>query len=314
MVTSKDKTKGFDADAPNHAGAAPAQAWRVAELLRVLKRARGAVIRALRSHWPEYLCEALGLGIFMVSACLVTCFLESPGSPVHEAISNATLRRMLVGAAMGLTAIAIIYSPFGKRSGAHINPAVTMTFYRLGRVAPWDAAFYVLSQFVGGALGVVVSFVLAPSALKQPAVHFVVTSPGDAGLGAAAMGEAIISFLLMFTVLAVGGSPYASSTGLIAGCLVAVFVAVEAPYSGMSMNPARSAASAIVAADWRAWWMYFVVPPLSMLAAAQAYLSAMGRAHVACAKLQHSADVRCIFCGFVPSARQDHQGPTSGSS
>ena len=50
-----------------------------------------------------------------------------------------------MGLAMGLTAIGIIYSPWGKQSGAHLNPAVTLTFFRLGKVAPWDAVFYVAS-------------------------------------------------------------------------------------------------------------------------------------------------------------------------
>jgi aquaporin Z len=84
----------------------------------------------------EYLCEALGLGLFMVSACLATALFELPESPARRAFPSATARRALIGAAMGLTAIALIYSPWGKRSGAHMNPAVTVTFWRLGRVAP----------------------------------------------------------------------------------------------------------------------------------------------------------------------------------
>ncbi|NJO84009.1 MAG: hypothetical protein HC828_15300, partial [Blastochloris sp.] len=75
-----------------------------------------------------------GLGTFMVSAGVFTTLLEYPGSPVHRAIADADLRRALIGLAMGLTAIAIIYSPFGQRSGAHLNPAVTLTFWWLGKV------------------------------------------------------------------------------------------------------------------------------------------------------------------------------------
>jgi aquaporin Z len=84
---------------------------------------RLSVAQALRAHWPEYLMEAWGLGTFMVSAGVSTALLEYPGSPVHQAIPNGDLRLVLVGLAMGLTAIAIIYSPWGKQSGAHINPA-----------------------------------------------------------------------------------------------------------------------------------------------------------------------------------------------
>jgi aquaporin Z len=257
-------------------------------------------VNDLRGHWREYLCEGLGLGGFMIAACLVTALFEYPGWPVHGAIPSATVRRVLIGIAMGLTAIAIIYSPLGKRSGAHINPSVTLTFYRLGRVAPWDAVCYVLAQLTGGTLGVVVSRALFPAALMHPAVHFVVTAPGASGIVGALVGEATISFILMGTVLAMSASRHAAFTGVVAGCLVAAYVAVEAPYSGMSMNPARSVASSLVAGDWPAWWLYVFVPPLSMLLAAEVYLRAVGWAHVACAKLRHAEDVRCIFCGFVP--------------
>ena len=68
-------------------------------------------------HWREYLAEALGLGLFMVSAGLVATALDSPLSPVHEWIGSADLRRVLAGIAMGLTAIGLIHSPWGKRSG-----------------------------------------------------------------------------------------------------------------------------------------------------------------------------------------------------
>ena len=84
--------------------------------------------RALKEHWPEYVCEAAELGLFMISAGLFTILLFHPGSPVVNFISDPFLRRMFVGIAMGGTAIALIFSPIGKRSGAHFNPAVTLTF------------------------------------------------------------------------------------------------------------------------------------------------------------------------------------------
>jgi aquaporin Z len=69
---------------------------------------------------------------------------------------------------------------------------------------------------------------------------------------------------------------------------------LEAPFSGMSMNPARSFASAAPAGLWDALWIYFVAPPLGMLGAAA--IHARLDARVGCAKLQHSADVPCIHC------------------
>ena len=63
--------------------------------------------------------EALGLGLFMASACGFATLLEHPDSPLHRSISDPLLRRVLMGLAMGLTAIGLIYSPWGRRSGAH---------------------------------------------------------------------------------------------------------------------------------------------------------------------------------------------------
>ena len=114
------------------------------------------MFRALKEHWPEYLCEAAELGLFMISAGLFTILLWHPNSPVPNLIPSEFIRRMLTGIAMGSTAIALIFSPLGKRSGAHFNPAVTLTFWRLGKVKNWDALFYIIAQFVGGIVGVFV--------------------------------------------------------------------------------------------------------------------------------------------------------------
>lgn len=251
----------------------------------------------LRQHWPEYLIEAAGLGLFMVSACLFVTLIEHPASPLPQAIGDPALRRVLIGLAMGLTAITLIYSPWGKRSGAHLNPAVTLTFFRLGKIEPWDALFYILFQFAGGATGMAVAtLLLRSSILSHPAVNFVATLPGEQGVAVAFLAEAAISFGLMLTVLSVSNSPRANRyTGLVAGALVAVYITLEAPLSGMSMNPARSFASALSAQQWTAIWIYFTAPPLGMLGAAAAYVGFRGTAAVLCCKLHHENGQRCIF-------------------
>jgi aquaporin Z len=88
-------------------------------------------------------------------------------------------------------------------------------------------------------------------------------------------------------------------TGLFAGLLVATYISVEAPLSGMSMNPARTFASALPAQLWTALWIYFTAPPLGMLLAAEFYIGMKGVQRVFCAKLHHYNDKRCIFrCNF----------------
>jgi aquaporin Z len=105
-------------------------------------------------HWPEYLMEALGLGLFMMSAGGFATLLWAEGSPVRAAVPSDLARRAVMGVAMGLTAVVNIYSPWGRRSGAHLNPATTLTFWRLGKVSGRDAVFYVAAQFAGGTIGV----------------------------------------------------------------------------------------------------------------------------------------------------------------
>jgi len=231
------------------------------------------LLSALRSHWPEYLLEGLELGLFMISACVFVVLLEYPGSPVHQALPDPILRRVLIGIAMGLTAISIIYSPLGQRSGAHFNPSVTLTFLRLGKVECWDAVFYVLAQFVGGVAGVYVSALLLGGLIAAPSVQYAVTIPGMSGVAVAFLAELGISFIQMSMVLHVSNTKnLARYTGLFAGLMVATYISIEALYSGMSMNPARTFASAFPAHIWTALWLYFIAPPLGMLLAAELYV------------------------------------------
>lgn len=258
------------------------------------------MIVALKQHWPEYLMEAACLGAFMISACIFGALLEYPDSPARLALPDPLVRRALMGLAMGLTAVGIIYSPWGKQSGAHINPAVTLTFWRLGKIAGADALFYVIAQFAGAVIGVFGSAVILGSALAHPAVNYVVTLPTNHTAGAAVLAEVGITFLLMTIVLNVSNrANIARYTGLFAGALVAIYIGVEAPYSGMSMNPARSFGSAAAAQSWKLLWIYFIAPPLGMLLAAEVYLRMKGARGVLCAKFHHHNDKRCIFnCSF----------------
>jgi aquaporin Z len=262
------------------------------------------VIDALKGHWAEYLMEAAELGAFMISACVFTVILWHPGSVVRQSIADPLLRRVLTGAAMGLTAVGIIYSPWGQRSGAHFNPAVTLTFFRLGKIDPWGAFFYVAAQFAGAVIGVLVAAMLLGATIRHPAVSYAATVPGPGGAHVAFSAELLISFGLMSVILAVSNTHrIARYTPLFAGTLVATYISLEAPLSGMSMNPARTFGSAVAAGIWTAFWVYFIAPPLGMLLAAQMYMWDRGAHGVSCAKLHHANNKRCIFrCGYAKTA------------
>jgi aquaporin Z len=259
---------------------------------------------ALHTHWPEYLIEGWALGTFMISAGVVATLLGSPDSTVRAALPDPMVRTVVAGLAMGLTAIALIHSPWGKRSGAHMNPAVTLTFWRLGKTQRWDAIFFMAAQTLGAVLGVlIVAALLGPAFTRSP-VQYAATLPGSAGPWVAFLAELSISGALIFVILTMSGSVrFASFTGLAAGFLVALYISFESPLSGMSMNPARSFASAAPAMLWHHFWIYLTAPVIGMLSGAQLYLAVRGARRIACAKLLHPADVRCIHCGHEPNTR-----------
>lgn len=254
------------------------------------------MVDSILNHWPEYLIEASLLGAFMVAACVAVCVIHHPRSPIARSITRPGIRRVIIGILMGLTAIGLIYSPWGQRSGAHMNPGTTLTFLFLGKVKVWDAIFYICFQFLGALGGVRLAQAFLGRYVRHTDVNFAVTVPGKRGIRAAWIGEFLIAFGMMSMVLV--SSNHAASaayTGVFAGLLVAMYIAIEAPISGMSMNPARTLGSAVPAREFRGLWIYFTAPPLAMLAAAALHAAFFGLDRVYCAKLNHQGHQRCIF-------------------
>jgi aquaporin Z len=201
-----------------------------------------------------------------------------------------------MGLAVGATVIAIVISPWGKQSGGHFNPAITFAFYRLGKVAPWDAFYYVTAQFLGAISGVAMATFVLRGAPGNDAVRYAETVPGVYGSAAAFAGELTISFILMSAILLVSNrETLARYTPYVVGALYAIFITLETPLSGMSMNPARTFGSAFPASYWHALWIYFIAPTMGMLVAAEVFLRARGGVEPYCAKLHHANNKRCIF-------------------
>jgi aquaporin Z len=244
--------------------------------------------------------EAGELALYMFLTCVVVTLLRHPASPLRHIIGGDVSRRVVMGLAMGATATAIVLSPWGQQSGAHFNPAITIAFYRLGKVELWDAVFYVTWQFIGGIIGVSVAEVVLRGAPGNNAVRYAVTIPGMHGAAAAFLAELTISFTLMGAILlASNRQKLARYTPYVSGALIATYLSFEAPLSGASMNPARSFGSAFQALYWHALWVYFIGPTLGMLAAAEVFLRVRDGARPICAKLNHTNDKPCIFnCGY----------------
>jgi aquaporin Z len=243
------------------------------EKLKKRKMVPGKVSRSRNHNIYKYLAEAAGLALFMISACLFTALLEYPGTGIRNIIPSDFIRRIPMGIAMGLTAYGIITSPIGKRSGAHINPAITIAQLRLGNINGIDAFFYILFQFIGGLFGVLLCAMILGDIISDHYVNYVVTIPGKSGVLAAALGEFVIAVVMISMVLYTSSTKkWKSFTPLLAGILVMLNVIFEAPYSGFGMNPARTVASALPAGNWTGIWIYILIPVAAMLLVAECFL------------------------------------------
>jgi len=228
---------------------------------------------SFRKNYIHYLQEALGLAIFMVSACFFSAMLESPLSSWHQTISNNELRNVIMGILMGATALFIFYSPFTAPSGSHINPAVTITFFRLRKMEKWDSLFYILFQIAGGLIAVYIMVSLMGEKLTSAPVNYATTVPGKYGAVGAAITEFIIALMMMLMILfTTANQRLKKYTRIFSGCFVCIYVIIAGPISGFGMNPARTAASAIPAHIYTSFWLYMVMPFAGMLSAAEVFV------------------------------------------
>ena len=263
------------------------------------------LLAALRQHWPHYLAEAAGIAFFVSCSGLLAMLMEHPSSPVRQALpDNELLRRALIGLGVCFVQVLIVYSPWGKRSGAHINPAVTLAFWQLGKIKPADALWYVLAQ-LAGAIGAaqVLKHVFGPL-YAHPAVKYTVTQPALPSLPdtlVAFGAEFLISALLMLVALKARHSTRLKEwTGWLLGAMLGLYVTFEAPLSGMSMNPARTLGTAVAAGSYEALWVYWLAPPLAMWLATVAFRRFHQGQPLACAIL-----VGCAASPVSPHAQEE---------
>jgi aquaporin Z len=250
------------------------------------------------------LLDGVLLLLFMLAANGAAVALEHPDGILRSGIESAILRRALMGLFMGVTAVLLIRSPMGRRSGAHFNPAVTLAFWRLGHVPGGAAALYIAAQILGAVLGSGLAYLVFGDRLANPGVRFVATLPGRSGAATALLVEAAMAAGLLLGVLALAAHPKRMGLApLYAGTLVALYILAFGPVTGMSINPARSFGSNLLAGALDVMWVYVLGPVLGMQWAAGRHQG--GRRRAACAKLLHEARDPCPFCNTGASRALD---------
>jgi len=192
--------------------------------------------------------------------------LIGPGAAMVNAYSAGQLGPVGIALAFAFVVTAMIYA-LGHLSGAHINPAVTLGFWSIGRFPAREVAPYVIAQCSGA---VAASFVLRST----------VGSIGELGatlpripVASALAIEWLLSFVLMFVIMAVATDERVADgfAALAVGLTVGFCALTGGPITGASMNPARSFGPALIGEIWQGHWIYWVAPITGMMAAARTY-------------------------------------------
>jgi len=248
-------------------------------------------------HPVEWACEAVGTAVLLLAGLSAVCLDFGPHSPLRALPTSPRL--LLTGLMFAGAGSLLALSPIGRRSGAHLNPVVTAAFWTQGKIHPHDVAGYVISQLVGAVAGTAVVAVLWGH--EANAVDLGATAPGNGVSDSLAVTiEAGMSALLILVILLMTSSAATARwTPLVLWPLIATLVWQGAPYTGTSLNPARSLGPALLAPLLRPYWVYVAGPTLGG-ALAVAFFASLRERHVVTAKLFHDPTYTSTFASSLP--------------
>jgi aquaporin Z len=249
-------------------------------------------------HVVEWACELGGTFALVLGGLSAVVLDFGRHSPVAPLVPSTSARLLLTGLMFSGCGSLVAISPIGRRSGAHLNPAVTVAFWLRGHVHPHDLAGYVGAQCVGA---IAAAGVLRWAwGARAASVHYGVTSPRH-GLppAQAAAIEALMTSVLLVTIFAfVSSARTAQWTPVAVWLVVGVLVWRGAPLTGTSLNPARSLGPAVVAGRWTGYWVYVAGPLGAALAVAGAW--ALSPWATLTAKLFHDPAYKSTLASQLP--------------
>jgi len=215
-------------------------------------------------HGRLWVAEALGTALMVLAIVLGAALTLGAGSPVAEALPGDGARFLALGAIVAPVVASIAVSPLGRLSGAHLNPAVTLGFWALGRVPTRDVTGYLTAQLAGGLAGALVAQALLPHPVTE-SIGGAVTHPSVSPPAAVAL-EAAMTALLLGVVFAFASSERrAGWTPLAIVPVLTAIIWLGSPWTGASLNPARSEGPAIAFGDLADLWIYLAAPAAAAL-------------------------------------------------
>jgi aquaporin Z len=214
-----------------------------------------------RLHPDMYLSELFGTALLVGGGLSIVIALWGHDAPLAALPLSPGARRLLNGFLFGSVGAAIAYSPIGRISGAHINPAMTLSFWLMGKLRWRDASCYVIAQLLGGAVGA--ACLLAWGETGASTAWGASVPDPSLPLGVAVAGEVVCTFLLVKLIFIFAARTSTQPfTPLVNPPLFALLTWLEAPLSGASANPARSFGPEFIGWDWAGWWVYWLGPCL----------------------------------------------------
>lgn len=252
-------------------------------------------------HWVEWFCELAGTAALLLGGLSAICLDFSTGSPVASVLPSHSARLLLTGLLFAGTGSLVALSPLGRRSGAHLNPAVTLAFTLRRHLHPCDVAGYVVAQTAGAFLAT--ALVRWSWGARARSVKLGVTQPGHGIHTVAAAGiEAVMTSMLVFGILIMVSSPRSARwTPLYNWILVALLVWQGAGWTGTSLNPVRSLAPATLLPDTAHLWAYMVGPLAGAVLAVGAFALVPG-VETRTAKLFHDPRYPTTMATTLPVA------------
>jgi aquaporin Z len=249
--------------------------------------------------WGKFWAELAGTALLLMIGLSLVIFLFGSGSPMAQYIPSLKLRQVISGFLFGGTGALIAISAIGRKSGAHINPVVTMAFWFFGKIESKVAIIYILAQLIGAVVGTLPLLVWGQLGRS---ISFGATQPGVSYTTLAALtGEVITTFTMVsLLIIFLGFRRIRTYTPALFPVLYAIMVPLEADISGISTNPARSFGPAVVSGLWHSEWIYWVGPFLGALLACRV-CSRLAKG-ITTAKLYHfDSDSDKIFRKKSPS-------------